>query len=82
MLFGSKRRIQVTLVTHGVSARMFKAGSYDLAEGARVKTLLDQAGPAPRGVPLVILIHGERTEPGRRLDNGDEVTVLQFAAGG
>jgi sulfur carrier protein ThiS len=64
------------------TARLLRAGPYELPEGARVKTLLKEAGPPPRGVPLVILILGDRVEDDRRLVEGDEVTVLQFAAGG
>lgn len=82
MLFGSRSRIRVTLVTHGVTARMLRAGSYELPKGAKVRALLEAAGPVPPGIPLVMLIGGARIEEGHKLSDGDEVTVLQFAAGG
>lgn len=82
MILGSRKRIQVRLLTHGVTARLLRAGTYTLAEKASVKALLEEAGPLPSGIPLVILVAGERVEQGRRLSDGDEVTVLQFAAGG
>jgi sulfur carrier protein ThiS len=83
VFFGRRKRsIRVTLLTHGLIARVLRAGAYDLAEHAPVKKLLEASGPLPRGMPVVILVRGERVEPDRRLADGDEVTVVQFAAGG
>ena len=82
MLGFGQKPITVTLVAHGLAARLVKPGVYHLKAGAKVKTLLKQAGLGRGPMPLILLIAGERVPLSRRLVDGDELTCLQFASGG
>lgn len=81
-MLSQRRRIQVTVASHGPAAELVRSGTYDVPSGCTVKKLLREAGLS-RGAPaLTCLIEGRRVGPSHRLTGGECLTVVQFAAGG
>lgn len=78
----SKNKISVTVKAYGLVKGYVDGGTFELKEGARLKKLLRKAGATGLTFPLILMINGERVKPSHRLNDGDEVKLLNVVGGG
>ncbi len=81
-LFFNRKKIKVNVKPYGIIERQIKGGTYELREGAKLRTLLRKSGASGLGIPLIYMIDGERAKPSRLLSDGDEVKILNIVGGG
>ena len=77
-MLGKKKTIQVSLSAFGLTQEHYQSGTYQLKEGAKVKTLLRRARTAGAAPPadLVYMIAGKRVEPSRKLSDGEDLKPI------
>ena len=81
MLF-NRRKIRVNVKPYGIIEKRIKGGTYEIREGAKLRTILRKSGASGLGIPLIYMIDGERAKPSRPLTDGDEVKILNIVGGG
>jgi len=77
-----QNKIRVSVAAYGLAARQVQAGSYEVKAGSTVKAVLKRAGIGVGGAGLVLMIEGDRVEPDRPVEDGEEIKVFHLAAGG
>jgi sulfur carrier protein ThiS len=81
-MFSNKNKITVTVKAYGLVKGYVDDGTFELKEGAKLKKLLRKAGAVGLTFPLVLMINGDRVNPSHRLNDGDEVKLLNVVGGG
>lgn len=81
MLF-NKKKIKVTVKPYGIVKRYVNEKTFELKEGAKLRTLLRKSGATGITFPLILMINGERVKPSQHLNDGDEVKLLNIVGGG
>jgi len=81
-MLGKKKTIQVSLSVFGLAQQHYQSGSYELKEGAKVKTLLRRARLPGAPPELVYMIEGQRVDLSRELRDGEDLKILHAAYGG
>ncbi len=80
--FSSTKKISVTVKPYGIVAQHVKAGTYEVAEGDKLKKVLRKAGALGIDIPIVVMINGSRVTPDQKLSDGDEIKILNVVGGG
>jgi sulfur carrier protein ThiS len=81
-MFFNKKRIKVTVKPYGIVKNYVNGGTFELKEGAKLRTLLRKSGANGIAFPLILMINGERVKPSQHLNDGDEVKLLNIVGGG
>ena len=81
MIF-NKKRINVTVKPYGIVKNYVDENTFEIKEGAKLRTLLRKSGASGITFPLILMINGERVKPSQRLTDGDEVKLLNIVGGG
>lgn len=81
-MFFNKKRIKVVVKPYGIVKNYVSEETFELKEGAKLKTLLRKSGATGIAFPLILMINGERVKPSQHLNDGDEVKLLNIVGGG
>ena len=81
-MFFNKKKIEVTVKPYGIVKNYISEETFELKEGARLRTLLRKSGALGITFPLILMINGERVKPSKLLKHNDEVKILNIVGGG